>query len=211
MACPSYVCMALQPAARSTPCCGLLPAILMCIPCPYRRHSPSHIEREDSIMSNATQHFTDGYAASFPSKDGNNSYSSTALTKNLIRKSVEHAGWLIDMKKKDILQLIDDKIQLEGADQISDDKLVIIVAKYGAARGGVHNTDLAGERIDQRIESIDSEIEMLADYITAQKAAFKECTGDAFTASAKKPTTVKRPTKAKLQGIMEKYAAQAAE
>ena len=105
-------------------------------------------------MSNATQHFTDGYAASFPSKDGNNSYSSTALTKNLIRKSVEHAGWLIDMKKKDILQLIDDKIQLEGADQISDDKLVIIVAKYGAARGGMHNTDLAGERIDQRIESI---------------------------------------------------------
>ena len=34
------------------------------------------------------------------------------------------------MKKKDILQLIDDKIQLEGADQIGDDKLVIIVAKY---------------------------------------------------------------------------------
>ena len=162
-------------------------------------------------MSNATQHFTDGYAASFPSKDGNNSYSSTALTKNLIRKSVEHAGWLIDMKKKDILQLIDDKIQLEGADQISDDKLVIIVAKYGAARGGMHNTDLAGERIDQRIESIDSEIDMLEDYITAQKAAFKECTGDEFTASNKKPTTVKRPTKAKLQGIMEKYSAQAAE
>ena len=162
-------------------------------------------------MSNATQHFTDGYAASFPSKDGNNSYSSTALTKNLIRKSVEHAGWLIDMKKKDILQLIDDKIQLEGADQISDDKLVIIVAKYGAARGGVHNTDLAGERIDQRIESIDSEIDLLEDYITAQKAAFKECTGDAFTASNRKPTTVKRPTKAKLQGIMDKYTAQAAE
>ena len=133
-------------------------------------------------MSNATQHFTDGYAASFPSKDGNNSYSSTALTKNLIRKSVEHAGWLIDMKKKDILQLIDDKIQLEGADQISDDKLVIIVAKYGAARGGMHNTDLAGERIDQRI-----------------------------TASNRKPTTVKRPTAKKLQGIMDKYTAQAAE
>ena len=162
-------------------------------------------------MSNATQHFTDGYAASFPSKDGNNSYSSTALTKNLIRKSVEHAEWLTGIKKQDIQQLIDDKIQLEGADQISDDKLVIIVAKYGAARGGMHNTDLAGERIDQRIESIDSEIDLLEDYITAQKAAFKECTGDAFTASAKKPTTVKRPTKAKLQGIMEKYTAQAAE
>ena len=162
-------------------------------------------------MSNATQHFTDGYAASFPSKDGNNSYSSTALTKNLIRKSVEHAGWLIDMKKKDILQLIDDKIQLEGADQISDDKLVIIVAKYGAARGGIHNTDLAEERVDQRIESIDNEIELLQDYITAQKAAFKACTGDEFTASNRKPTTVKRPTKAKLQGIMDKYAAEAAE
>ena len=162
-------------------------------------------------MSNATQHFTDGYAASFPSKDGNNSYSSTALTKNLIRKSVEHAEWLTGIKKQDIQQLIDDKIQLEGADQISDDKLVIIVAKYGAARGGMHNTDLAGERIDQRIESIDSEIEMLADYITAQKAAFKACTGDEFTASNRKPTTVKRPTAKKLQGIMDKYTAQAAE
>ena len=162
-------------------------------------------------MSNATQHFTDGYAASFPSRDGNNSYSSTALTKNLIRKSVEHAGWLISMKEKDIQQLIDDKIQLAGADQISDDKLVIIVAKYGAARGGVHNTDLAEERVDQRIESIDNEIELLRDYITAQKAAFKERTGDTFTASAKKPTTVKRPTKAKLKGIMDKYTAQAAE
>ena len=162
-------------------------------------------------MSNATQHFTDGYAASFPSKDGNNSYSSTALTKNLIRKSVEHAEWLIGMKKKDIQQLIDDKIQLAGADQISDDKLVIIVAKYGAARGGIHNTDLAEERVDQRIESIDNEIELLQDYIIAHKAAFKECTGDTFTASNKKPTPVKRPTKAKLQGIMDKYAAQAAE
>ena len=115
------------------------------------------------------------------------------------------------MKKKDILQLIDDKVQLEGADQISDDKLVIIVAKYGAARGGMHNTDLAGERIDQRIESIDSEIDLLQDYITAHKAAFKACTGDTFTASNRKPTTVKRPTKAKLQGIMDKYTAQAAE
>jgi len=162
-------------------------------------------------MSNATQHFTDGYAASFPSKDGNNSYSSTALTKNLIRKSVEHAEWLTGIKKQDIQQLIDDKIQLEGADQISDDKLVIIVAKYGAARGGMHNTDLAGERIDQRIESIDSEIEMLADYITAQKAAFKACTGDEFTASNKKPTTSKRPTAKKVQSIMDKYTAQAAE
>lgn len=162
-------------------------------------------------MSNATQHFTDGYAASFPSKDGNNSYSSTALTKNLIRKSVDHAEWLIDVKKKDIQQLIDDKVQLAGADQISDDKLVIIVAKYGAARGGIHNTDLAEERVDQRIESIDNEIELLQDYITAQKAAFKECTGDAFTASAKKSTTVKRPTAKKLQGIMDKYTAQAAE
>ena len=162
-------------------------------------------------MSNATQHFTDGYAASFPSKDGNNSYSSTALTKNLIRKSVEHAEWLIGMKKKDNFQLIDDKIQLAGADQISDAKLVIIVAKYGAARGGVHNTDLAGERIDQRIESIDSEIDLLEDYITAQKAAFKACTGDEFTASNKKPTTFKRPTAKKMQGIMDKYTAQAAE
>ena len=162
-------------------------------------------------MSNATQHFTDGYAASFPSKDGNNSFSSTALTKNLIRKSVEHAEWLIGMKKKDIFQLIDDKIQLEGADQISDDKLVIIVAKYGAARGGMHNSDLAAERIDQRIASIDSEIDLLQDYINAQKAAFKACTGDEFTASNKKPTTFKRPTKAKLKGIMDKYTAEAAE
>ena len=56
-----------------------------------------------------------------------------------------------------------------------------------------------------------SEIDLLQDYITAQKAAFKACTGDTFTASNKKPTTVKRPTKAKLQGIMDKYAAEAAE
>ena len=52
---------------------------------------------------------------------------------------------------------------------------------------------------------------MLEDYITAQKAAFKACTGDEFTASNRKPTTVKRPTAKKLQGIMDKYTAQAAE
>ena len=172
-------------------------------------------------MSKTTNHFTAGYKASFPSQDGNNSKSSVYLTQNIIRKTVEQCEWLIGRKKLDIQQLIDDKIQIAGADQNSDDKLVIIVAKYGAARGGIgvasgvgsglNSTDLAEERIDQRIESIDSEIEMLKDYITDQKQAYKDCTGDEFTATSSKPAPVKRPTKAKLQGIMDKYQAKAAE
>ena len=52
---------------------------------------------------------------------------------------------------------------------------------------------------------------MLKDYITDQKQAYKDCTGDEFTATSSKPAPVKRPTKAKLQGIMDKYQAQAAE
>ena len=162
-------------------------------------------------MSKTTNHFSAAFVSTFPSKDGNNSKSSTYLTQNLIRKTVDQAEWLIGMKEKDIIQLIDDKVQISSADQISDDQLVVIVAKYGAARGGIHSTDLAEERIDQRIESIDSEIDMLRDYIAQNKQAYKDATGDEFTASTKKSTPVKRPTKAKLQGIMDKYQAQAAE
>ncbi len=162
-------------------------------------------------MSKTTNHFSAAFVSTFPSKDGNNSRSSTYLTQNLIRKTVDQAEWLIGMKEKDIIQLIDDKVQISSADQISDDQLVVIVAKYGAARGGIHSTDLAEERIDQRIESIDSEIDMLRDYIAQNKQAYKDATGDEFTASTKKSTPVKRPTKAKLQGIMDKYQAQAAE
>jgi len=162
-------------------------------------------------MSKTTNHFSAAFVSTFPSKDGNNSRSSTYLTQNLIRKTVDQAEWLIGMKEKDIIQLIDDKVQISSADQISDDQLVVIVAKYGAARGGIHSTDLAEDRIDQRIESIDSEIDMLRDYIAQNKQAYKDATGDEFTASNKKPTPVKRPTKAKLQGIMDKYQAQAAE
>ena len=162
-------------------------------------------------MSKTTNHFSAAFVSTFPSKDGNNSRSSTYLTQNLIRKTVDQAEWLIGMKEKDIIQLIDDKVQISSADQISDDQLVVIVAKYGAARGGIHSTDLAEERIDQRIESIDSEIDMLRDYIAQNKQAYKDATGDEFTASTKKSTPVKRPPKAKLQGIMDKYQAQAAE
>ena len=162
-------------------------------------------------MSKTTNHFSAAFVSTFPSKDGNNSKSSTYLTQNLIRKTVDQAEWLIGMKEKDIIQLIDDKVQISSADQISDNQLVVIVAKYGAARGGIHSTDLAEERIDQRIESIDSEIDMLRDYIAQNKQAYKDATGDEFTASTKKSTPVKRPTKAKLQGIMDKYQAQAAE
>ena len=162
-------------------------------------------------MSKTTNHFSAAFVSTFPSKDGNNSRSSTYLTQNLIRKTVDQAEWLIGMKEKDIIQLIDDKVQISSADQISDNQLVVIVAKYGAARGGIHSTDLAEERIDQRIESIDSEIDMLRDYIAQNKQAYKDATGDEFTASTKKSTPVKRPTKAKLQGIMDKYQAQAAE
>ena len=162
-------------------------------------------------MSKTTNHFSAAFVSTFPSKDGNNSKSSTYLTQNLIRKTVDQAEWLIGMKEKDIIQLIDDKVQISSADQISDNQLVVIVAKYGAARGGIHSTDLAEERIDQRIESIDSEIDMLRDYIAQNKQAYKDATGDEFTASTKKSTPVKRPTKAKLQGIMDKYQEQAAE
>ncbi len=163
-------------------------------------------------MSKTTNHFTAGYKASFPSQDGNNSKSSVYLTQSIIRKVVEQCEWLINQKTQDILQLIDDKTQITSADQVSDDKLTIIVAKYGAARGGIHSVDIAEDRIDQRIESIDSEIAMLQDHIADQKQAFKDCTGDEYTAYKKKPQyTRAAPDKKKMAAITDKYMAQAAE
>ena len=163
-------------------------------------------------MSKTTNHFTAGYKASFPSQDGNNSKSSVYLTQNIIRKTVEQCEWLIDRKTSDILQLIDDKTQIVSADQISDDKLTIIVAKHGAARGGIHSVDAAEDFIDDKIARIDSEIEMLRDYIADQKQAFKDCTGDEFTAYKKKPQyTRTAPPKDKMSAITDKYMAQAAE
>ena len=85
-------------------------------------------------MSNTSNHFASGYNSSFPNQDLNGGRSRVYLIQNLARKAVEQAEWLIDQKEKDIHQLVDDKIQIEGADQISEISLWL-VAKYGAARG----------------------------------------------------------------------------
>tara|TARA_R100001082_G_scaffold110679_1_gene91340 strand:- start:84 stop:560 length:477 start_codon:yes stop_codon:yes gene_type:complete len=155
-------------------------------------------------MGNSTNHFTSAYTSAFPKNDLNGGRSSTSLTQFLIRKAVEQAEWLIEQKKKDIDDLVQDKIQLEGADQISDDKLVIICARYGAARGGIHNDDLAADRITERMINLDQEIEMCEDYIADHKEAFKKCTGDTFTPkvkAAKKPSV--DPDRA--AAVMAKY------
>ena len=155
-------------------------------------------------MGNSTNHFTSAYTSAFPKNDLNGGRSSTSLTQFLIRKAVEQAEWLIEQKQKDIALLVQDKIQLEGADQIADDQLVIICARYGAARGGIHNDDLAADRITERMINLDQEIEMCEDFITDHKAAFKACTGDTFTPkvkAAKKPSV--DPDRA--AAVMAKY------
>ena len=163
-------------------------------------------------MSNTSNHFASGYNSSFPNQDLNGGRSRVYLIQNLARKAVEQAEWLIDQKEKDIHQLVDDKIQIEGADQISDDQLVQIVAKYGAARGGMHSTDLASDRIDERMDNIDQEIEMLKAFVVDQKAAYEECTEDKFTYSSKKRAAPRIDIGAKRRKeLAAKYMQQAAE
>lgn len=163
-------------------------------------------------MSNTTNHFASGFNSSFPNQDLNNGRSRTALIQNLIRKAVEQAEWLVTMKEKDIYQLVDDKVQIEGADQISDDKLVVICARYGAARGGMHATDVAADRIDERMDNLDQEIEMLNVYIKAQKEAYQECTGDTFTPKPKQQAPKVASINAKRKkALADKYMRQAAE
>lgn len=158
-------------------------------------------------MGQSINHFSSAYNSAFPKNDLNGGRSSTSLTQFLIRKNVEQAEWLINQKLKDIALLVADKTQIEGADQIHDDQLIIICAKYGAARGGIHDTNLASGRIDERMINLDNEIEMLRPFINDHKEAFKTCTGDTFTPAVKKPTYKPTVDAKRQKEVWKKYAA----
>lgn len=132
-------------------------------------------------MSKTINHFSTAFNKVFPDCHRGSLY----LTQNLIRKSVEQAEWLIAQKSKDRDQLVDDAITIAGADQAPSDGTLAICAKYGAVRGAMHYDDIALDRIDERITNIELEIEMLQQFVELQKLAFKDCTGDTFTAKSK--------------------------
>lgn len=134
-------------------------------------------------MSKTTSHnyFSTAFENVFPDCHRGSIY----LTQNLIRKSVEQAEWLIAQKTKDRDQLVDDAITIAGAAEAPSDGTLAICAKYGAVRGAMHYDDIALDRIDERITNIEVEIEMLQQFVELHKAAFKECTGDTFTAKSK--------------------------
>jgi len=152
-------------------------------------------------MSKTTNHFTSAFSASFPDCHRGSTY----ITQNLIRKAVEQAEWLLTQKTKDRDQLVDDMVQIMGADQAPTEGTLAICAKYGAVRGAMHYDDIAADRIDERITNIEVEIEMLEQYIKQNKDAFKAVTGDEFT--AKKKQTQSQVDPKRMAEIRKKYAA----
>ena len=69
----------------------------------------------------------------------------------------------------------------------------------------MHYDDIALDRIDERITNIEVEIEMLQQFVTQNKQAFKDITGDTFTSKSKpqqSPVDAKRKAE-----LMKKYAA----
>ena len=132
-------------------------------------------------MSKTTNHFSSAFSKVFPDCHRGSLY----LTQNLIRKAVEQAEWLIDQKTKDRDQLVDDAVTIAGAAEAPSDGTLAICAKYGAVRGAMHYDDIALDRIDERITNIEVEIEMLQQFAELHKAAFKDLTGDTFTAKNK--------------------------
>lgn len=152
-------------------------------------------------MSKTTNHFTSAYSSVFPDCHRGSIY----LSQNLLRKAVEQAEWLITQKKKDEAQLTDDMKQIMGADQAPADGTLAICAKYGAVRGAMHYDDIAADRIDERIVNINLEIEMLENFVKQNKGAFKDVTGDEFSAKKQAPKSNVDPKR--MAELRKKYAA----
>ena len=149
-------------------------------------------------MSN-TNHFSQGFSAIFPDSHKGSIY----LTKNIIRKCVEQSEWLIGQKESDKLDLHEDATTIAGADETNGENTLYICRKYGAVRGALHYDDIALDRIDERITNMDLEIEMLQNFVTQMKAAYKTCTGDTFLAKDKPKGAV--PAK-RSEELRKKYA-----
>ena len=152
-------------------------------------------------MSKTTNHFTAAFSSIFPNCHRGSIY----ISQNLIRKSVEQAEWLIAAKEKDVAQLVDDMTQIMGADQAPAEGTLAICAKYGAVRGAMHYDDIAADRIDERITNLEVEIEMLQQFVAQNKSAFKDVTGDEFTAKKQAPTKSVDPKR--MAQLRKKYAA----
>tara|TARA_R100000388_G_C7116150_1_gene98845 strand:+ start:32 stop:490 length:459 start_codon:yes stop_codon:yes gene_type:complete len=142
-------------------------------------------------MSKTTNHFASGFDSVFPQGDRSSIY----LTKNITRKCVEQAEWLIKSKEDDISVYTQDGKAIAGADETNEENTLLICRKYGAARGALHFDDVALDRIAERIDNLNNEIAYLNSFIEQMKAAFEQCTGDAFTASTK-PQSPVSPKKA---------------
>tara|TARA_Y100001973_G_scaffold105682_1_gene179847 strand:- start:1537 stop:1995 length:459 start_codon:yes stop_codon:yes gene_type:complete len=146
-------------------------------------------------MSKTTNHFASGFDSVFPKGDRSSDY----LTKNITRKCVEQAKWLIQSKEDDISVLTQDGKAIAGADEKNEENTILICRKYGAVRGALHFDDVALDRIAERMDNLTNEITYLNNFIEQMKAAFKECTGDVFTASSKPQSSVSSKRAAELR------------
>ena len=149
-------------------------------------------------MSN-TEHFSQGFSAIFLDSHKGSIY----LTKNLTRKCVEQAEWLISQKESDMVDLGEDAITIAGADEVNGENTLYICRKYGAVRGALHFDDIALDRIDERITNMELEVEMLKKFVTQMKEAYKDCTGDTFLSKDKPKGAV--PAK-RSEELRKKYA-----
>ncbi len=146
-------------------------------------------------MSKTTNHFASGFDSVFPQGDRSSIY----LTKNITRKCVEQAEWLIHSKEKDIADLAQDGKAIAGADETNEENTLLICRKYGAVRGALHFDDIALDRIAERMDNLTNEITYLNSFIEQMKAAFEQCTGDAFTASSKPQSSISVKRRAELK------------
>ena len=146
-------------------------------------------------MSKTTNHFASGFDSVFPQGDRGSIY----LTKNIARKCVEQAEWLIHAKEKDVEDLAQDGATIAGADETGTEDTLLICRKYGAVRGALRFDDIALDRIAERQDNLNNEIKYLNHFIEQMKAAFKQCTGDAFTASTKPQSPVSSERAAELR------------
>jgi hypothetical protein len=146
-------------------------------------------------MSKITNHFASGFDSVFPQGDRSSIY----LTKNITRKAVEQAKWLIHSKEKDIADLEEDGVTIAGADETGTDDTLLICRKYGAVRGALHFDDIALDRIAERMDNLTNEITYLNSFIEQMKAAFEQCTGDTFTEANKPQSPVSSKRSAELR------------
>ena len=131
---------------------------------------PCTVAPKEVPMSKTTNHFASGFDSVFPQGDRSSIY----LTKNITRKCVEQAEWLIKSKEDDISVLTQDGKAIAGADETNEENTLLICRKYGAVRGALHFDDVALDRIAERMDNLTNEITYLNSFIEQMKAAFEQ-------------------------------------